>query len=125
MAGYEVVTQDLREEAKLWQEKADRAEPVVHAVRVTRTSPHRRSSWATSRPWVPGWSTPRSRREPVRAVPRVHREVRHGSRHRVQPALEVLDENAVLTIMRSDAEGEQCRASVRELAKKFYAAVQL
>ncbi|SMD08475.1 hypothetical protein [Lentzea albidocapillata] len=39
-------------------------------------------------------------------------------------ALEVLDENAVLTIMRSGTEGEQCRASVRELAKKFYAAVQ-
>ncbi len=33
MAGYEVVTQDLRDEAKLWQEKADRAEPIVRAVR--------------------------------------------------------------------------------------------
>ncbi|SMD08422.1 hypothetical protein [Lentzea albidocapillata] len=38
MAGYEVVTQDLREEAKLWQEKADRAEPVVQAVRDTHLS---------------------------------------------------------------------------------------
>ncbi|MDX3657628.1 hypothetical protein PV646_09965 [Streptomyces sp. ID05-26A] len=35
MAGYEVVTQDLREEAKLWQEKSDRAEPIVQAVRDT------------------------------------------------------------------------------------------
>ncbi|WP_434452099.1 hypothetical protein [Lentzea sp. E54] len=33
MADYKVVTQDLREEAKLWQEKADKAEPVVQAVR--------------------------------------------------------------------------------------------
>ncbi|MDX3657630.1 hypothetical protein PV646_09975 [Streptomyces sp. ID05-26A] len=40
-------------------------------------------------------------------------------------ALEALDENAVLTVVRSgSAESEQCRTSVRELAKKFYAAVQ-
>lgn len=38
-------------------------------------------------------------------------------------ALEVLDENAVLVVIRT-GEGEQCRASVRELAQKFYAAVQ-
>jgi hypothetical protein len=35
MADYKVVTQDLRDEAKLWQEKADKAEPIVQAVRDT------------------------------------------------------------------------------------------
>ncbi|MGW4208001.1 hypothetical protein ACWEIJ_08425 [Lentzea sp. NPDC004789] len=35
MADYKVVTQDLREEAKLWQEKADKAEPIVQAIRDT------------------------------------------------------------------------------------------
>jgi hypothetical protein len=42
-------------------------------------------------------------------------------------ALEVLDENAVLTVLRSSntaLNDEQCRGSVRDLAKKFYAAVQ-
>lgn len=42
-------------------------------------------------------------------------------------ALEVLDENAVLTVLRSSnttVNDEQCRDSVRELAKKFYAAAQ-
>ncbi|GLY48386.1 hypothetical protein [Lentzea sp. NBRC 102530] len=38
MAGYEIVTQDLREEAKLWQGKVDRAEPIVQAVRDTYLS---------------------------------------------------------------------------------------
>jgi hypothetical protein len=33
MADYKVVTQDLRAEAKLWQEKADKAEPIVQAVK--------------------------------------------------------------------------------------------
>ncbi|GLY48384.1 hypothetical protein [Lentzea sp. NBRC 102530] len=40
-------------------------------------------------------------------------------------ALEALDENAVLTVaLTGGAEGEQCRTAVRELAKKFYAAMQ-
>ena len=40
-------------------------------------------------------------------------------------ALEALDENAVLTVaLTGGQEGERCRASVRELAKEFYAAVQ-
>lgn len=42
-------------------------------------------------------------------------------------ALEILDENSVLIVSRSSGaavDEEQCRGSVRELAKKFYAAVQ-
>ncbi|WP_394614876.1 hypothetical protein JNUCC0626_34255 [Lentzea sp. JNUCC 0626] len=40
-------------------------------------------------------------------------------------ALEALDENAVLTVaLTGGAEGEQCRATVRDLAKRFYAAMQ-
>ena len=35
MADYKVVTEKLRAEAKLWQEKADRAEPIVRAVQDT------------------------------------------------------------------------------------------
>jgi len=33
MADFKVVTSDLRKEAKLWRERADKAEPVVQAVR--------------------------------------------------------------------------------------------
>lgn len=32
MADFKVVTSELRKEAKLWQEKADRTEPIVRAV---------------------------------------------------------------------------------------------
>lgn len=32
MADFKVVTSELRSEAKLWQEKADKAEPIVRAV---------------------------------------------------------------------------------------------
>ncbi|MET9227470.1 hypothetical protein [Lentzea sp. NPDC003310] len=32
MADFKVVTSELRKEAKLWQEKADKAEPIVTAV---------------------------------------------------------------------------------------------
>jgi hypothetical protein len=44
-------------------------------------------------------------------------------------ALEILDENGVLIVSRGTGttigyDEEQCRTSVRELAKKFYAAVQ-
>lgn len=42
-------------------------------------------------------------------------------------ALEILDENGVLTVSRSSntpVDEELCRGSVRELAKKFFAAVQ-
>lgn len=35
MADYKIITQDLREEAKLWQDKADRTEPIVQAVKDT------------------------------------------------------------------------------------------
>jgi hypothetical protein len=35
MADFKVVTSDLRKEAKLWQEKADKAEPIVRAVQET------------------------------------------------------------------------------------------
>ncbi|MFD4671812.1 hypothetical protein ACFWNN_18915 [Lentzea sp. NPDC058450] len=39
-------------------------------------------------------------------------------------AMEALDENAVLTVAQTGVGGEQCRTSVRALAKKFYSAVQ-
>jgi hypothetical protein len=35
MADFRVVTSELRKEAKLWQEKADKAEPIVQAVKET------------------------------------------------------------------------------------------
>ncbi|MGW6935276.1 hypothetical protein ACWGE0_34810 [Lentzea sp. NPDC054927] len=54
-------------------------------------------------------------------------DARWQEKHSTACGLEVLDENAVLTVIRtSDAtiDEEQCRVAVRELAKKFFAAVQ-
>lgn len=54
-------------------------------------------------------------------------DARWRAKHPTACGLEVLDENAVLTVIRNSEtaiDEEQCRTAVRELAKKFFAAVQ-
>ncbi|NKE55579.1 hypothetical protein FXN61_01555 [Lentzea sp. PSKA42] len=54
-------------------------------------------------------------------------DARWRAKHPTACGLEVLDENAVLSVIRNSStaiDEEQCRGSVRELAQKFYAAVQ-
>jgi hypothetical protein len=63
--------------------------------------------------------------EGQRPEPRLGRALEGETHHAC--GLEVLDENAVLTVLRTSdttINEEQCRDSVRDLAKKFYAAVQ-